>query len=171
VSCRWPPEEAIVPFLPRSHPPVLATPFRYALSLPLSAEKVDVYSMGIVLFEALTRESPYEGIPTMRVLSGVVRGLRPELPPHTPPPLTCLIRACWAHNPQERPRYMRSHQLAHPLWHYRLSSACSVQFCYNRGHARRRDCLHRQCSCRAEYHCPCLWHDIHGWYASGKRWI
>jgi len=63
-----------------------------------------VYGMGIVLFEALTREAPYQGIPTIRVLSGVVRGLRPELPAYTPPALANLIRACWAHNPNERPR-------------------------------------------------------------------
>ncbi|KAJ4461645.1 putative protein kinase [Paratrimastix pyriformis] len=67
-------------------------------------EKIDCYSFGIVLFEATTRQAPYEGIPTIRVMSQVLRGLRPELPAHTPPALAQLIRDCWAHNPIERPR-------------------------------------------------------------------
>lgn len=33
------------------------------------------------------------------------RGLRPEVPPHTPEPFACLMRACWAPTPDQRPDF------------------------------------------------------------------
>lgn len=33
------------------------------------------------------------------------QGLRPPLPPHTPPLLACLIQACWHQDPIHRPTF------------------------------------------------------------------
>ncbi len=45
----------------------------------------------------------------LRVLQAALavmnRGLRPEIPSATPPPLTALTRACWAPAPASRPAF------------------------------------------------------------------
>ena len=63
-------------------------------------------SFGVVAWECVARAVPYEGMNGVQAALAVVnRGLRPDIPAHTPPALAELIRACWAPVPEQRPNF------------------------------------------------------------------
>lgn len=74
------------------------------MSLPTYDEKVDVFSYGILLWELLTNDMPYNGMKQADITIGVTQGtLRPPLPLGPPTKLTKLIEQCWAQDPKDRP--------------------------------------------------------------------
>jgi len=66
----------------------------------------DVYSYGVLLWQLLTRESPFADKSTFDAAATVAmeRG-RPPFPDNTPPSIRELIESCWAHDPDERPKF------------------------------------------------------------------
>ncbi|EGC40296.1 hypothetical protein DICPUDRAFT_25383 [Dictyostelium purpureum] len=69
-------------------------------------EKADVFSFAIVLWEIVTREDPYQGMPTFQIVISVGQHkLRPIVPPQVSAPFTRLITECWSEDPQQRPSF------------------------------------------------------------------
>lgn len=69
-------------------------------------EKADVFSFAIVLWELLTCRIPYSEMTPLQAAVGVVqKGLRPDIPPSTPPALGLLMEACWAQEAAHRPSF------------------------------------------------------------------
>ena len=66
----------------------------------------DVYSFGIIVWEALAWSEPYPDMGSTDVMNGVACGtLRPQAPPETPPDLATILESCWATKPETRPSF------------------------------------------------------------------
>ncbi|KAG0622116.1 hypothetical protein M758_3G073300 [Ceratodon purpureus] len=70
----------------------------------------DVYSFAMTCCEILTGKLPFEdeiseGKLRFNEYNKVVEGLRPELPCNLDGTLMELIKSCWAHDPNDRPRF------------------------------------------------------------------
>eukprot|EP00198_Chlamydomonas_reinhardtii_P005904 XP_001695240.1 predicted protein [Chlamydomonas reinhardtii] len=71
-------------------------------------DRADVYSLGIIINEMVTRQRPWEGMrPVVIGFQVAMERKRPPLPapdhPLCPPGLRSLIERCLRHNPEERP--------------------------------------------------------------------
>ncbi|CAJ0962983.1 unnamed protein product, partial [Mesorhabditis belari] len=70
------------------------------------SEKVDVWSFGVVLWEMITCEQPYQGIDSMAVLWGVGSNkLSLPLPERIPDGLRMLVQQCWSQKARNRPSF------------------------------------------------------------------
>ncbi|KAK4530434.1 hypothetical protein CCYA_CCYA04G1291 [Cyanidiococcus yangmingshanensis] len=66
----------------------------------------DVFSFGVLLWELLAEELPYQGMEPMRVIAAVLHmNERPPLNRHWHPDLVQLLRECWDRNPSKRPTF------------------------------------------------------------------
>jgi hypothetical protein len=69
-------------------------------------EKADVFSFGIVIWEIVTGECPYDGMSQIQAALGVLnRNLRPNIPRDCPPFFSRLMKACWSRQPELRPSF------------------------------------------------------------------
>lgn len=65
-----------------------------------------MYSYGMMLWEMLTGQLPFENFSPVQAAVGVaVHGLRPTIPEGTFQPLKSLIEQCWARDPLDRPDF------------------------------------------------------------------
>ena len=68
------------------------------------SESADVYSLGINLWELLTRCVPFDGMQPVQVVATVItRHARPPLPPSAPRAYVDLIQSCWQDDSEARP--------------------------------------------------------------------
>lgn len=71
-------------------------------------EKADVYSYGIIVWELLSRECPYDGMSAIQCALAVLnRDKRPEIPKWCPPSLHALIKSCTKKDPNHRPSFVQ----------------------------------------------------------------
>nr|CAB3455453.1 unnamed protein product [Digitaria exilis] len=70
------------------------------------SEKIDVYSFGIVMWEILTGEDPYDGMHYGGVIGGILSNtLRPPVPASCHPEWKRLMEQCWSTEPERRPSF------------------------------------------------------------------
>lgn len=70
------------------------------------AEPCDVYSYGIILWELLVRQCPYEGMSAIQCALAVLNNdSRPEIPQWCPPAFAALIASCLRKDPASRPTF------------------------------------------------------------------
>jgi len=69
-------------------------------------EAVDMYSFGILIWEVVTEEVPYEGLAPLKVASEVAyNNTRPKIPASCPPDVAQLISMCWHNKAKKRPSF------------------------------------------------------------------
>lgn len=67
---------------------------------------MDVYSFGIVMWELLTGEQPYQDMHPGQIFGGVLNNtLRPAVPAWCDPQWRSLMEQCWAPAPRDRPSF------------------------------------------------------------------
>ncbi|KAL1517763.1 hypothetical protein ABEB36_001489 [Hypothenemus hampei] len=70
------------------------------------SEKVDIWSFGVVLWELLTCEVPYDGMEQGAIMYSVGSGkLKPPIPSTCPDGFKLILQMCWKHSPRERPSF------------------------------------------------------------------
>ena len=67
------------------------------------SKKVDCYSVGVCIWELVTRQVPYQGVQSVRIITSVINGMRPQIPKTTSAVLTKLISRCWHTKASMRP--------------------------------------------------------------------
>jgi serine/threonine protein kinase len=73
------------------------------LRLEQHTDKSDIYSLGVVLWELVTYEIPYDGHQNSVICESVLRGERLHMPSNIPSNFRVLIDKCCAQNPNDRP--------------------------------------------------------------------
>jgi serine/threonine protein kinase len=66
-------------------------------------ERADVFSFGVIMWEALTRKQPFAGRNFMGVSLGVLEGQRPAIPGDCPAEFRKLMKKCWHAKADKRP--------------------------------------------------------------------
>ncbi|KAG7330552.1 hypothetical protein KOW79_006774 [Hemibagrus wyckioides] len=91
-----------------------------------STEKSDVYSFAIVVWVVLTRQEPYENaISQDQVCQCVRKGDRPDeslIPSGSPKEIISLMKKCWDHDPQKRPRFKESYESFLPFYKQKMEA-------------------------------------------------
>ncbi|KHN08281.1 Serine/threonine-protein kinase CTR1-like protein [Glycine soja] len=71
-----------------------------------SNEKSDVFSFGVILWELVTMQQPWNGLSPAQVVGAVAfQNRRLAIPPNISPALASLMESCWADDPSERPSF------------------------------------------------------------------
>ena len=69
-------------------------------------EKVDIWSFGVLLWELLTCEIPYQNVDSSAIIWGVGSNkLYLPIPTTCPEGYKLLIKQCWANKPRNRPSF------------------------------------------------------------------
>ena len=67
-------------------------------------EAVDIYGLGIVLWELASERHPYEGLSDYHISHAVsVKGLRPKIPNNVPQEYARIMQSCWQQSASRRP--------------------------------------------------------------------
>jgi len=82
----------------------------------LYSEKADVYSYGIILWELLMREMPFDDTETFTIPVLVTKGKRPKIPKTTTKEWSKLIKKCWHQKPEKRPNFTSILERLDAMW-------------------------------------------------------
>ncbi|KAI9106679.1 hypothetical protein K1719_022207 [Acacia pycnantha] len=71
-----------------------------------SNEKSDVFSFGVILWELVTMQQPWNGLSPAQVVGAVAfQNRKLSIPPNISPILASLMESCWDDDPKKRPSF------------------------------------------------------------------
>ena len=86
--------------------PLYTAPEIITVEDSFNAEKSDIYSYSIIIFEVITALKPYQNITSIpKFYMDVVKCLRPKIPNSVPTQYKELMVQCWDKNPNKRPTF------------------------------------------------------------------
>ena len=88
---------------------------------PKANQRCDVFSYGMVLYEIFAHEIPFSDLESYGAMFAIHKKERPPIPPEAPLYIQQLIRACWEHDPQDRPTFEKILQVGY-------SNTCSLPY-------------------------------------------
>ena len=66
----------------------------------------DVYSYGMVLWEIVSGQQPFQELQApIKIMGRIIEGDRPAMPPNTHADYATLVKKCWDWQPQVRPSF------------------------------------------------------------------
>lgn len=68
--------------------------------------KADVYAFGIIIWECLTYQRPWDGKTDAQIIRAMIKGQRPEISDAMDKDLCALMESCWAEDPKDRPHFV-----------------------------------------------------------------
>eukprot|EP00479_Gromia_sphaerica_P008345 TRINITY_DN3127_c0_g1_i1.p1 TRINITY_DN3127_c0_g1~~TRINITY_DN3127_c0_g1_i1.p1 ORF type:complete len:287 (+),score=57.79 TRINITY_DN3127_c0_g1_i1:358-1218(+) len=71
------------------------------------SKQSDVYAFAIMMWELITRETPYGDWRSIQIIMNVTDGMRPTFSPHVfcPTRLKRLVKQCWSQDAKDRPDF------------------------------------------------------------------
>lgn len=72
-----------------------------------NAEKSDVYSFAIIIYQIFTLKTPFEHLSDAMIVGKVAKGKRPKIPDSVPKQYCDLITQCWSQKPSQRPTFQQ----------------------------------------------------------------
>lgn len=115
----------------------------------LHTERYDSYSFGVLLWELLSENHPYDAVDANTIRTAVLNGERPHMyfvPAEVPDFLKDMIANCWAQTPQHRPLFSAlKQQFEHYISQYRSDIRVAKQQLQQREHQAvpQRETAHR----------------------------
>lgn len=91
----------------------------------------DIFSFGMVLWEMVTRENPFNDESNDTIISNIALGVRPVIPTRVPPDLEILIRDCWHGDPATRPSFAQIAERLNDIAAHLISTNTDNQFVIN----------------------------------------
>jgi len=68
-------------------------------------KKVDIYSLGMLLWQCIHGEYPYRGLTPPQIIIAVSRGTKPKFLPDVPENVIDMFRVCTSSSPSDRPTF------------------------------------------------------------------
>lgn len=86
--------------------------YLYKLSINISFFLLNIfYSFGVILWELISKQVPWDGMYPPAITAKVVAGERPQIDSQWPQPVRDLISASWAQDPSIRPSVKKGSKL------------------------------------------------------------
>lgn len=86
--------------------------FFFIILVLIDSEKADIFSFGVVVWELITHETPWNKFNSVQVISKVAyENQRLVVPPSAPKILTSIIASCFKDEPSERPTFQSLQKL------------------------------------------------------------